>query len=115
MYRRQWYFLVPVLLVVPLFLGAQYEVAEVTNGGTVMGTVQFASPIRAVKNVMTTRNQDYCGATVPDPNASLVNPALPCRGMKVGQVRALRKKDLVRIQCDPHDWMNGYILVLHHA
>jgi polysaccharide lyase family 4-like protein len=43
-----------------------YEVVAVTNGGTIDGVVTL-SGAPAGATITTTKNQDYCGATIPDP------------------------------------------------
>jgi hypothetical protein len=45
---------------------AAYEVVAVTNGGTIDGVVTL-SGTPAGRTITTTKNQDYCGATIPDP------------------------------------------------
>jgi hypothetical protein len=46
---------------------AAYEVIAVTNGGTIDGVVTLAGAAPAGSTIKTTKNQDYCGATIPDP------------------------------------------------
>ena len=46
---------------------AAYEVVAVTNGGTIDGVVTLSGPAPAPSTITTTKNQDYCGATIPDP------------------------------------------------
>jgi Polysaccharide lyase family 4, domain II len=45
---------------------ADYEVVTVTNGGTIDGVVSLSGAAPA-GSITTTKNQDYCGATIPDP------------------------------------------------
>lgn len=52
-----------------------YQVVNVSNGGTIAGTVTFDGSPPTVSTVKTTKDQDVCGETVPDPNATVVNPA----------------------------------------
>lgn len=53
---------------------AAYEVVAVTNGGTIDGVVTLAGPAPAPVTIKTTKNQDYCGASIPDPTYT-VDPA----------------------------------------
>ncbi len=50
---------------------AAYEVITVSNGGTIEGVVSLSGPKPAGAVITTTKNQDYCGATIPDPTYSL--------------------------------------------
>jgi Polysaccharide lyase family 4, domain II len=45
---------------------AAYEVVAVANGGTIEGTITL-SGAHAGSTITTTKNQDYCGASIPDP------------------------------------------------
>jgi hypothetical protein len=45
---------------------AAYEAVAVNNGGTIEGVVTL-SGAPAGATITTTKNQDYCGATIPDP------------------------------------------------
>ena len=44
-----------------------YEVVTVTNGGSVQGVVKLAGTAPAVPAIKTTKNQDYCGASINNP------------------------------------------------
>ena len=46
---------------------AAYEVVAVTNGGSIEGAVTLAGAPPAGATIKTTKNQDYCGATIADP------------------------------------------------
>lgn len=52
---------------------AAYVVAAPADGGSLAGTVTYAGTPTAVPEIKTTKNQDVCGATVPDPKATVVN------------------------------------------
>src|ERR1700722_6639020 len=57
---------------VAALLGAQpafaaYEVVAVTNGGTIDGVVTLSGTAPAEAPIKVTKNQDYCGQTIPDP------------------------------------------------
>ena len=53
------------LAALPAF--ADYEVATVANGGTIDGVVTLSGAVPAQPPIKTTKNQDYCGATIPNP------------------------------------------------
>jgi hypothetical protein len=44
-----------------------YDVVAVTNGGTIDGVVTLSGPAPHGATITTTKNQDYCGASIPDP------------------------------------------------
>ncbi len=46
---------------------AAYEVAAVTNGGTIDGIITLSGTPPAGAMIKVTKNQDYCGASIPDP------------------------------------------------
>jgi hypothetical protein len=46
---------------------AAYEVVTVTNGGTIDGVVTLSGTAPAGAPIKVTKNQDYCGQTIPDP------------------------------------------------
>jgi hypothetical protein len=57
---------------VAALLGAQpafsaYEVVTVTNGGTIDGVVTLSGTAPTEAPIKVTKNQDYCGQTIPDP------------------------------------------------
>ena len=54
-----------LLLAVPA--SAAYEVVAVTNGGTIDGVVTLSGTPPAGAVIKVTKNQDFCGATIPDP------------------------------------------------
>src|ERR1700676_5510795 len=49
----------------PVF--AAYEVVAVTNGGTIDGVVTLSGTAPTGVPIKVTKNQDYCGQTLPDP------------------------------------------------
>jgi plastocyanin len=53
---------------------AAYTTAPPADGGTLSGKVTFSGQPPAIPTITTTKNQDVCGATVPDPKATVVNP-----------------------------------------
>ncbi len=46
---------------------APYEAITVTNGGTVEGVVKVSAVAPTVPPIKTTKNQDYCGTSIPNP------------------------------------------------
>jgi len=44
-----------------------YEVITVTNGGSIQGVVKLVGAAPAVPPIKTTKNQDYCGASIDNP------------------------------------------------
>jgi hypothetical protein len=46
---------------------AGYEVITVTNGGSVQGQVKLEGTAPTVPPIKTTKNQDYCGNSIPNP------------------------------------------------
>ena len=53
---------------------AAYTVSPPADGGALTGTVTFKGAAPAIPEITTTKNQDVCGAQVPDPKATVVNP-----------------------------------------
>lgn len=53
---------------------ADYKVAPVANGGSIAGRVTLTGAVPPVPTIKTTKNQDVCGQTVPDPKATVVDP-----------------------------------------
>ncbi len=48
-------------------LAAPYEVVTVSNGGTIQGVVKLDGQAPTIPPIKTTKNQDYCGASIPNP------------------------------------------------
>jgi hypothetical protein len=46
---------------------AAYEAVTVTNGGTIDGVVALSGSAPAGATIKVTKNQDYCGTSIPDP------------------------------------------------
>jgi hypothetical protein len=44
-----------------------YEAVAVANGGTVQGVVKLSAAAPQVPAIKTTKNQDYCGLSIPNP------------------------------------------------
>ena len=56
-----------------LLAQSQYEEIEVTNGGTIHGTVHLSGEAPSVRSFEVTKNQDQCGVTKPSPRLSVGN------------------------------------------
>jgi hypothetical protein len=54
-------------LLAALPAAAAYEVVTVTNGGTIDGVVTLSGTAPAGATLKVTKNQDYCGQSIPDP------------------------------------------------
>jgi hypothetical protein len=48
-------------------VSAAYETVTVTNGGTIEGVIALSGTAPAGATLKVTKNQDYCGASIPDP------------------------------------------------
>jgi hypothetical protein len=44
-----------------------YEAVAVANGGAIEGVVKLSAPAPQVPAIKTTKNQDYCGLSIPNP------------------------------------------------
>src|SRR6204780_228504 len=55
------------LLLSQLALADSYTVVPVTNGGTIQGTIKLAGPAPTIARSVVTKNQDYCGESIPNP------------------------------------------------
>jgi len=51
-----------------------YTVSPPANGGMISGHVTFKGTVPKVGTIKTTKNQDVCGDTVPDPDSTVVDP-----------------------------------------
>jgi hypothetical protein len=58
-------------LLAPRPAAAAYEVVAVTNGGTIDGVVTLSGTAPAGATLKVTKNQDYCGASIPDPTYTI--------------------------------------------
>jgi hypothetical protein len=61
--------LAATILIVSAFpaIAAPYQSEAVVNGGRITGIVKLAGPPPAVAPIKTTKNQDYCGMSIPNP------------------------------------------------
>jgi hypothetical protein len=55
------------LLLSQLALADSYAVVPVSNGGTIEGTIKLAGPAPTIAPIVVTKNQDYCGESIPNP------------------------------------------------
>jgi Polysaccharide lyase family 4, domain II len=55
------------LLLTQLGLAEAYTVVTVTNGGTIQGVVKLSAPAPTAAPIEVTKNQDYCGDSIPNP------------------------------------------------
>lgn len=55
-------------------LQAEYLVVPPTGGGVIAGHVTFDGPVPSIPSISVKKNPEICGATVPDPNATAVDP-----------------------------------------
>jgi hypothetical protein len=55
------------LLVAQLAIADPYTVITVTNGGTIQGVVKLAGAAPTITPIEVTKNQDYCGDSIPNP------------------------------------------------
>ena len=55
------------LLLTQLALADPYTVITVSNGGTIQGVVKLSGTVPTVAPIEVTKNQDYCGDSIPNP------------------------------------------------
>jgi len=55
------------LLLAQLALADPYTVVTVSNGGTIQGVVKLAGSAPTIAPIEVTKNQDYCGDSIPNP------------------------------------------------
>src|SRR6202167_3797723 len=55
------------LLLAQLALADSYTVVPVSNGGTIEGVVKLAGAAPTIAPIVVTKNQDYCGESIPNP------------------------------------------------
>lgn len=102
----------PVLLltflIANLFLASSasaYEATTVSNGGTVEGVVKISGAPPAVPPIKTTKNQDYCGNSIPNPiydsgkDGGLVNVEVFLKGVQKGKANPTGSITLTNNHC----------------
>jgi Carboxypeptidase regulatory-like domain len=52
---------------------ADYQVSPPANGGAISGRVTFDGPVPKIPEITADKNPEVCGASVPDPNATVVD------------------------------------------
>jgi hypothetical protein len=55
------------LLLAQLSVADAYTVITVSNGGTIQGVVKLAGAAPTIAPIVVTKNQDYCGDSIPNP------------------------------------------------
>ena len=84
---------------------AAYEVVAVTNGGTIEGVVTLSGTAPAGAPIKVTKNQDYCGQTLPDPvyavdgSGGLANVIVYLKDVTKGKAASTEPLALVNTKC----------------
>ncbi len=100
----------PALILGVLSLGISarlsgYEVITVTDGGTIQGVVKLAGAAPAVPPIKTTKNQDYCGASIDNPlyevgkDGGLKNVEVFLKGIQKGKANPTGTITLTNSHC----------------
>ena len=85
--------------------GFAYEVVAVTNGGTVQGVVKLVGAPPVVPPIKTTKNQDYCGASIDNPlyvvgkDGGLKNVEVFLKGVEKGKANPTGTITLMNTHC----------------
>ena len=92
-----------LLALQPVF--AAYEVVTVTNGGAIDGIVTLSGASPGAGQIKVTKNQDYCGQTIPDPtytvdsNGGLANVIVYLKDITKGKAAPSEPLTLVNTKC----------------
>jgi hypothetical protein len=84
---------------------AAYEVVAVTNGGTIDGVVTLSGAAPGQAPIKISKNQDYCGQTIPDPaytvaaNGGLANVIVYLKDITKGKAAPAEPVSLVNEKC----------------
>ena len=84
---------------------AAYEVVTVTNGGTIEGIVTLSGTAPGAASIKVTKNQDYCGQTIPDPaytvdsSGGLANVIVYLKDITKGKAAPAEPLSLVNTKC----------------
>jgi hypothetical protein len=84
---------------------AAYEVVAVTNGGAVDGVVTLTGTAPSGAPIKVSKNQDYCGQTLPDPaytidsNGGLANVIVYLKDITKGKTAPAEPVALVNVKC----------------
>jgi hypothetical protein len=82
-----------------------YTVVAVSNGGTIEGTVKLGGDAPSIAPIKTTKNQDYCGASIPSPvyavgkNGGLQNVEVYLKDITKGKALSTDTISLVNEHC----------------
>ena len=86
-------------------LADPYTVVVVSNGGTIEGVVKLNGQAPAIAPIKVTKNQDYCGATIPSPvyavgkNGGLQNVEVYLKDITKGKALSTDTISLVNEHC----------------
>jgi hypothetical protein len=86
-------------------LFAGYETITVTDGGTVEGTVKLTGAAPTIAPIKTTKNQDYCGTSIPNPlylvskDGGLANVEVFLKDVTKGKANPTGIANLVNSHC----------------
>jgi hypothetical protein len=92
---------------------AAYEVITVTGGGTIDGVVTLSNSAPAAATLKVTKNQDYCGVSIPDPTYSvgpgggLENVIVYLKDITKGKAAPAEPLNLVNEHCMFHPRAQG--------
>jgi Polysaccharide lyase family 4, domain II len=84
---------------------AAYEVVTVANGGTIDGVVTLSGTAPTEAPIKVTKNQDYCGQTIPDPaytvdsSGGLANVIVYLKDISKGKAAPTDPVALVNTKC----------------
>ena len=84
---------------------AAYDVVTVTNGGTIEGSVTLSGTAPGEAPIKVTKNQDYCGQTIPDPaytvdsSGGLANVIVYLKDITKGKAAPAEPLSLVNTKC----------------
>jgi Polysaccharide lyase family 4, domain II len=84
---------------------AAYEVVTVTNGGTIDGVVTLSGTAPTEAPIKVTKNQEYCGQTIPDPaytvdsSGGLANVIVYLKDIPKGKAAPTDPVALVNTKC----------------
>jgi Carboxypeptidase regulatory-like domain len=84
---------------------APYEAGPVSNGGRITGMVKLAGTPPAVPAIKTTKNQDYCGQSIPSPlyevakDGGLANVEVFIKDISKGKPKPTQPITLTNLHC----------------
>jgi hypothetical protein len=92
---------------------ATYQAETVANGGKISGLVKLAGAAPSVPPIKTTKNQDYCGATLPNPlylvgkGGGLANVEVFIKDISRGKAKPTESITLLNEHCMFHPRVQG--------